>query len=143
MLCLVNGYYTAIGEVQQVTIAVPGSEFVTGGGYVVNTDTKGAFAARGGAKTNFGFTMKYTKSGSNLKGQANIIIRSNNRIYQIKSTAINTLSVGSQTAAGTPAYFITKANYTYTDITNPLAPVTYTGSGNLDLTVKMNDFSNG
>jgi Cadherin-like domain/Secretion system C-terminal sorting domain len=140
---VVIGYYTAIGEVQQVTIAVPGSEFVTGGGYVVNKSTRGTFAARTAAKTNFGFTMKYAKNGSNLKGQANIIVRSNNIIYQIKSNAINTLSVGSKTAAGTPAYFVTKANYTYTDITNPLAPVTYTGSGNLDLTVKMNDFSNG
>ena len=140
---VVKGYYTALGDVQGVTVALPGSEFVTGGGYLVNNSTKGTFAAKQGGKTNFGFTMKYTKTGTNLKGQANIIVRSINRIYHIKSNAINTLSVGAQTAAGTPAYFTTKANYTYTDITDPLNPVTYPGAGNLDLTIRMNDFSNG
>lgn len=81
--------------------------------------------------------MQYTKSGSNLKGQCNIIVRSNGKIYQIKSNAINTLVVSPTTTTGTPAYFNTKANYT--DITDPLNPKP--GPGNLDLTVKMNDIS--
>ncbi len=94
---------------------------------------------RSGTKTNFGFTMTYTKSGSSAKGQCNIIIRSNNKTYQVKSNAINSLSTGATTTTGTPASFTTKANLT--DITNPLSPVTI--SGNLDLFVNMNDSSTG
>ncbi|MEJ7681436.1 MAG: T9SS type A sorting domain-containing protein [Segetibacter sp.] len=83
--------------------------------------------------------MKYNKTGGSPKGQCNIIVRSSGRIYQVKANAINTLSIGAKTSGGTPAYFNTKANYT--DITNPLSPIA--GPGNLNLTVKMNDFSTG
>jgi hypothetical protein len=65
--------------------------------------------------------MQYNKSGTNLKGQCNIIVRSGGRIYQIKSNAVNTLVAQATTATGTPAYFNTKANYS--DITDPNAPV--------------------
>jgi hypothetical protein len=49
------------------------------------------------------------------------------------------LVVGAATTSGTPAYFTTKANYS--DITDPLNPIT--GPGNLDLTINMNDVSKG
>jgi hypothetical protein len=140
VFAVVEGYYTDATDGTPVTISLPGANFVTGGGYLLNTASQGTIAGTAGAKTNFGFTMQYNKSGANLKGQCNIIIRSNGRVYQVKSNAINTLSVGATTATGaTPAYFNTKANYT--DITNPLLPISL--GGNLDLTVWMTDVSQG
>ncbi len=137
----VSGYYTNLAlDPVMVTLSLPGADFVTGGGFIVNTaNSRGTLAGSTGAKTNFGFTMKYTRSGSNLKGQCNIIVRSNGRVYQIKSNSVNTLSVGATTNGATPAYFNTKANYT--DITDPLNPIS--GGGNMDLTVWMNDISTG
>ncbi|HEX6429982.1 MAG TPA: MBG domain-containing protein, partial [Niastella sp.] len=122
-----------------ITLARPGSDFVTGGGFLRNTACAGIIAGTLNLKTNFGFNMQYNKSGSNLKGQCNIIIRSNGKIYQVKSNAVNTLVVSASSSSGTPAYFNTKANYS--DITNPLNPIPM--GGNMDLTVKMNDVSNG
>jgi hypothetical protein len=106
------------GPTTQITIAAPGADFVTGGGYLVNGANAsvpfGTLAGTIRKKTNFGFTMKYTKSGAKLKGQCNIIVRSNGKIYQIKSNAINSLVVGTpnKVTGATPAYFNTKANYT-------------------------------
>jgi hypothetical protein len=140
---IVDGYYesSSISDPITIEVARPGSDFVTGGGWLQNTsNTKGTLAATQG-KTNFGFNMQYTKSGSNLKGQCNIIVRGNGKVYQIKSNAINTLVVyQTNTVTGaTEAYFNTKANYS--DITDPLNVIP--GPGNLDLTVKMNDVSQG
>ncbi|THU31526.1 T9SS type A sorting domain-containing protein [Niastella caeni] len=138
---IADNYYTGgtSDVATTITIARPGSEFVTGGGFLRNTSCAGAIAGTSTLKTNFGFNMQYNKSGSNLKGQCNIIIRSNGRIYQVKSNAVNTLVVSNATSSGTPAYFNTKANYS--DITNPLSPIPM--GGNMDLTVKMNDVSKG
>jgi hypothetical protein len=69
-----------------------------------------------------------------VKGQANIIIRRNGRVYQIKSNAISSLSV-----SGSSGNFVTKANMK--DITDPLNPVSI--GGNSDLYVNMYDGSTG
>jgi hypothetical protein len=135
-----TSYYTALSNnPTTITISCPGADYVTGGGYLLNSASRGTIAGTSGLKTNFGFTMKYNKTGGSPKGQCNIIVRSNGKIYQIKANAINTLSIGAKTSAGVPAYFNTKANYT--DITNPLSPISL--GGNLDLTLKMNDVSTG
>jgi hypothetical protein len=133
---VVTNYYTGNNNSDpgSVTISVPGSDAVTGGGHLVMSNSIGTYAGTAGAKTNFGFTMKYNKNGSNAKGQCNIIIRSNNKIYQIKSTAINSLSANGQYGS-----FSTKANLT--DVTNPSSPISL--GGNLDLLVDMYDYSNG
>ena len=117
-----------------VTISVPGADAVTGGGFLVMSSSAGTYAGTTGTKSNFGFTMKFNKNGGSAKGQANIIVRSNNRTYQVKSNAINSLST-----SGTQANFSTKANLT--DITDPLAPISL--GGNLDLFVDMNDVAQG
>ncbi|WP_375303882.1 MBG domain-containing protein, partial [Niastella sp. OAS944] len=140
---VVDNYYNiSISDMPtNITIARPGADFVTGGGYLKNSSCAGAIAGSKDLKTNFGFNMQYTKSGSNLKGQCNIIIRSNGRIYQVKSNAVNMLAVSPppQGSTSVPAYFNTKANYK--DITDPSNPIAL--GGNLDLTVKMNDVSTG
>jgi hypothetical protein len=88
---VVDNYYTGgASDVAPIQIARPGADFVTGGGYLRNTACAGAIAGTLNLKTNFGFNMQYNKSGSNLKGQCNIIIRSNGKIYQVKSNAVNT-----------------------------------------------------
>jgi hypothetical protein len=129
---------------QVVTVATPGTGFVSGGGYILSPSPSGFLAPAVGDRTNFGFTMQYTKSGSNLKGQCNIIMRSKGKVYQIKSTAVNTLSID---ATGLKGYFNTKANIT--DITDPLNtksvydPNGVALPGGLDLTVWINDVSQG
>jgi len=129
-------YYTGrTTEHTLITIAVPGQDYVNGGGNVVVTQSSGTYAATAGSKMNFGFTMKWNKSGKNIQGQANIIFRRLVgfvwRTYQIKSNAINTLGTTS-TSAGNQGDFNTKANMT--DITDPLAPLTMGGA--LDLSVQ-------
>jgi hypothetical protein len=132
---VVDNYYTASSDPATITVGIPGTDAVTGGGYLKVINSAGTYQANG-SKTNFGFTMKYNKTGKNIKGQCNIIMRSGGRIYQIKSNAINSMSVNSTTGY---ANFNTKANLT--DVTNSLAPVSL--GGNLDLTVEMTDVSQG
>jgi hypothetical protein len=102
---------------------------------VVTTSSAGKYRGKTSAKSNFGYTMQYNKSGSNLKGQANFIIRAyNDSLYQIKSNAINSMVV-----VGNRANFSTKANLT--NITNPLSPISL--GGNMSLTVEMTDSTAG
>ncbi|RNI31416.1 T9SS type A sorting domain-containing protein [Rufibacter latericius] len=133
---VVEDFYTGNNctDPGSVTVSVPGSDAVTGGGFLSLTNSIGAYAGTNGTKTNFGFSMKFNKNGGSAKGQCNIIIRSNNKVYQIKSNAINSLST-----SGKFGNFSTKA--TLTDITNPSNPVSL--GGNLDLLVDMYDVSNG
>jgi hypothetical protein len=63
---------------------------------LLNSASRGTIAGTSGLKTNFGFTMKFNKTGGSPKGQCNIIVRSGGKIYQIKANAINTLSVGAK-----------------------------------------------
>jgi hypothetical protein len=122
-------------ETTLITVAVPGSDYVNGGGNLLIAQSGGTYAATAGSKMNFGFTMKWNKSGKNVQGQANVIFRRlvNGawRTYQVKSNAINTLGTFN-VAGGRRADFNTKANVT--DITNPLAPVSL--GGGLDLSVQ-------
>ncbi|MEJ7681435.1 MAG: hypothetical protein WKG06_27010 [Segetibacter sp.] len=51
----VNSYYTALSNNPTiVTISEPGSDYVTGGGYLLNSASKGTLAGTTGLKTNFG-----------------------------------------------------------------------------------------
>ncbi len=126
------GNYTgALAQRTVITVAVPGQDFVNGGGNLLMSNSGGKYAAPAGSKMNFGFTMKWNASGKNIQGQANIIFRSGSKVYQIRSNAINTLGT-STVSGGRRADFNTKANLT--DVTNPLAPVPVVG--NLDLSVQ-------
>ncbi len=117
-----------------ITVAKPLSGFTAGGGYVVNQASAGSYAGDPGLKTNFGFGAKLNRSGTNLQGGVNIIVRRGGRVYQIKSTAINSLSLqASPTPPGGTAQFVSKANLT--DVTNPLAPISLGGNYTLQMTV--------
>ncbi len=146
----VNGYYTGTGS-GVVEVAQPDGSFITGGGYVVvsNSSSYGQYAADAGSRMNWGFNVKYNKNKTNLQGHANIIFRRTVggllRVYQIKSNAIDSLGVkwsptscapgpASSSCVGT-AEFRSKANLT--DVTNPSAPIAL--GGNLTLHLTMTD----
>jgi hypothetical protein len=136
---VVNGYYTSVSELANISIVVPGTNSVNGGGFLVMQNSSGQFAGLTGSKMNFGYTMKYNNSGKNLQGQANIIVRgAGGKVYQIKSNAIDSLAV-SGTNYPKKGTFTTKANMT--DITDPLNPISL--GGNLRLQIDMTDASTG
>jgi len=130
---VVNDYYTrdASADNTIVTISKPLNEFITGGGYLIMSNSSGLYPADAGTKANFGFNVKYNKKGTNLKGRVNIIIRNGDRVYQIKSNAINQLSVDSPNAT-----FNSKANIQ--DITDPLNPISIDGNAALQMTLTDN-----
>ena len=136
---VVTNYYTrdTVLDDELVTVAKPLDNSVTGGGYIINTDSAGLYAADDGLKTNFGFNVKFNKSGTNPQGKVNIIFRrleddGVEHIYQIKSTAISSLGVN---AADGTSTFLSKA--TLTDVTNPSAPISLPGP--FDLTIRTDD----
>ncbi|WP_375417255.1 MBG domain-containing protein [uncultured Hymenobacter sp.] len=129
-------YYSgATTERTLITVAVPGQDYVNGGGSLVITQSGGTYAAPAASKMNFGFTMKWNKTGKNIQGQANIIFRKFEggawRTYQIKGTSINTLGTSSS-ASGNQGDFNTKANLTYTTEAGEAVSI----GGNLDLSVQ-------
>jgi hypothetical protein len=92
---VVDGNYSGQSDPIPVTIS-PASitNFITGGGHLVLTNSSGAKPGEMHSKMNFGFTVKYNKSGTNPQGKVTAILRAaDGHHYQIKSTAIDSLSV--------------------------------------------------
>jgi hypothetical protein len=88
--------------------------------------------------------VKYTKTGSNLQGNVNIIVRSyynpdgtlgnTLRVYQIKSNAISWLATQTDTATG-KRYASFEAKCNVQDITNPKNVISVAGGLVLDMTL--------
>jgi hypothetical protein len=131
---VVDGYYDRddSGDNTVVTVSKPLDNFITGGGYLVNSASAGAYAGDPGLKTNFGFNVKFNKQLTNLQGKFTAIVRDGDHVYQIKTNATDSLVVNPTTKTAT---FVSKANLV--DITNPLAPVSI--AGNLSLIVTLTD----
>jgi hypothetical protein len=135
----VDGYYTRNqgGDDVVVNVAKPLNDFVTGGGFIVASNSAGRYASDQGTKNNFGFNVRYNKSGRNLQGKLNFIMRRTEsgvlKTYQIKGNVMTSLSI----QGGTPSKAVYNGKANVTDITNPLAPV-YLG-GNMTLKVEMTD----
>jgi len=128
---IVDGYYTGLVEQSVLNVAKPlSSSFITGGGYLLMSQSAGLYPGQVGTKNNFGFSVKYNKSGTNLQGNINTLVRNNGRVYQIKGNAMTSLSTNP--AAGT-ATFNGKANIQ--DVTNPLNPVSIDGNATLQVTM--------
>jgi hypothetical protein len=141
---IVNNYYTRNNTQDDtvVTVSKDMSNFITGGGFIVNQNSAGICAGAMGSKTNFGFNVKYNKSRTNLQGNMNIIIRSSEsctpgytgpRVYQIKTNAMQNLTVDSSKKTAT---FTSKANIQ--DVTDPYNPIPIGGNGTLRVTMKDN-----
>jgi hypothetical protein len=139
-IVVVKGYYTrnASAEDSVVAVAKVLPYFITGGGYIVESTSAGQYAADAGSRANFGLNVKFNSSGKNLQGHSNIVIRRTEtdgkvHVYQIKSTAINSLGVDPKTPD--LAQFSAKANLQ--DITDPINPISI--DGNATLTITMTD----
>ena len=132
---VVNGYYSRdiADEDTIINVAQPiPSMFITGGGYLVLSDSSGMAPGDEGSKANFGFNVKYNKKGTSLQGNINLIVRDNGHIYKIKSNAISSMGVD-----GSQANFTSKANII--DITDRLNPTTVGGNATLQLWMTDND----
>jgi hypothetical protein len=141
---IVENYYTrnSSDDNTEVTVSKPLNDFITGGGYLVLTNSGGVKAGDAGSKNNFGFNVKYNKSGTNLQGNINTIIRKTEsdglHVYQVKGNQMNSLSVNSTKSNSHPyptAVFTGKASIQ--DITDPSLPVSV--DGNATLLVSMTD----
>src|SRR6266852_794584 len=164
---VVGGYYsnaikrsTSLDDTV-VTISQVGAGMITGGGYLMMQNSAGTIAGDPSTKNNFGFNVKYNKSGTNLQGNINSIVRSSTcvagvncqnpapYVYQIKGNSMTALAVYQGTfnattktwswASGCPldpsATSPCKAQFNgkanIQDITNPLASLTVTGNNSL------------
>jgi hypothetical protein len=142
---IVGGYYTRNWPVenQVVDVYIPQNNFITGGGYLNNTSSAGLYPGATGQRTNFGFNVKYNKSGTNLQGNINVIVRNNGRVYQIKGNSMTSLATQVCTAtscptAASPSTATFNGKATIQDITDPVNPISI--DGNATLQVTMTDF---
>ncbi|MDH5641264.1 MAG: Ig-like domain-containing protein, partial [Nitrospira sp.] len=133
----VNGFYGRNSALDNtvVTVSKPLQNFITGGGYFVNQRSAGLYAGDPGEKTNFGFNVKFNKQLTNIQGKANLIIRQQGHVYQIRTNSTDSLVVQSLDPLTQQAVFTAKANLK--DITDPLNPITL--GGNLDLVATVTD----
>jgi hypothetical protein len=117
-----GNYYTGSAE-DVLTVYDPSLGFTTGGGWFYWPGTS--------EKTNFGYTMKYGKNATNVKGSL-LLIRhlADDEKYRIKSNALDGLAIGSDTTFGW-ASFSGKATY--------LAPGMLEAEGNHGFTVYVED----
>jgi hypothetical protein len=118
-----------------IVVYQPEGDFITGGGYIMPEYSAGPFASDMGTKTNFGFNVKYTRKGNKLQGKLTMIIRSEDRIYQIKSNALTSLGTNVKDKDALIGVFSSKADLT--DVTDELNPLPV--AGNLILKVTMTD----
>jgi len=138
---VVNGYYTnGSSDDTEVNVYIPQSNFITGGGFLTLQSSAGLYPGQTGTKNNFGFNVKYNKSGTNLQGNINVIVRNNGRVYQIKGNSMTSLAVQVCTGTGCPtaanpsiATFNGKASIQ--DITDPLNPISIDGNATLQVTM--------
>ncbi len=136
----VNNYYTGFSQVATISVAKSLNDFITGGGHLdfgsgaANTSC-GLYKSTDGSKTNFGFNVKYNKTGINLQGNVNIIIRSGGIEYQVKGIvggSNGSLSTNVSDPNNKRAVLTTKAS-----ISIPATGVVIDGNGTMELI--MND----
>jgi hypothetical protein len=140
---VVNSPYSRDNQVDNaiVTISRPMQDFITGGGYIILSDSRGQKPGKAGTRNNFGFNVKYNKNVTSLQGNINTIFQGQDgRIYQVKGNSMTSLGTSPATNLKpfATAVFVGKANIQ--DITNPAAPIAIDGSGNSSLQVTMTDY---
>jgi hypothetical protein len=127
-----NNYYTGSDTTDITVSKALADNFITGGGYIVLSNSAGSTPGTRGTKNNFGFSVKYNKKLTNLQGHSNVIVRDRGHVYQVKSNAISSLTVNTVTGA---AVLTSKA--TLQDVTDSLNPVPI--AGNYVLVLSMTD----
>jgi hypothetical protein len=138
---IVNHYYTRDNSADNalLTVSKPLNDFVTGGGYVLLTASAGQKAGDVGSRHNFGFSIKYNKSGKTLQGSVHTFVRRTEadgrlRVYQIKGNVMTSLAVQPATATA-PARATFNGKASIQDITNPRAPIAVDGNATLQVTM--------
>ncbi|MCU7524059.1 MAG: T9SS type A sorting domain-containing protein [Ignavibacteria bacterium] len=131
----IYGYYHALSDPALVSVCIPSTENISGGGFIIPNSPSGKYRCKAGSKASFGFSMKYSKTGKDVQGQVNIIVHAeDNKIYQITANAISTLSAYLiQNLPGKAASFTTRAELR--DITDPSKPVFLGGGLTLNLEI--------
>jgi hypothetical protein len=117
IISVVGGYYLhAIdwNNVATVDVYQNVSQFITGGGFLVLSNSAGQKAGDSGSKTNFGFNLKFNNGGTNLQGNANIILRRTETDGTVHAYQIKTNSLTSLSATTGKASFSSKATITDT-----------------------------
>jgi hypothetical protein len=137
---VVDGWYSrdAAEDNTVVTISKPLDDFITGGGYIILDNPAGERAGDKGTRSNFGFNVKYNKSGKNLQGNINTLVRRTEpdgilHTYQVKGNVMTSLSVQPTAGTGSVAQFFGKASIQ--DITNPTATIAVDGNATLQVTM--------
>jgi hypothetical protein len=89
----------------------PSLGFTTGGGWFYWPGTEDEASGYPGDKTNFGYTMKYNRTGKKAQGSL-LLIRhqADGTIYRVKSNALYGLALGDSSGAGW-ASFSGKSTY--------------------------------
>jgi hypothetical protein len=131
---VVSGYYTRNSSADDaiVTVAQPQtSNFITGGGYIVLTDSAGLVPGTDGTRASFGFNAKFNRPGTNQQGHVMVMVRSGGHVYQIKGTNLSSLGV-----TGNTGNLTSKANIQ--DVTDPNNPVSVDGNATLQLSMTDN-----
>jgi hypothetical protein len=118
-----------------VVVSKPLTNFITGGGYLIETSSSGTLYGDAGTRGNFGFNVKFNQSGTNLQGHVNLIVRHAGRVYQVKSSSITSLGVklGPNGLPPSTGQFISKGNVQ--DITDPMNPISVEGNATIQMTM--------
>ncbi|MFW9805050.1 MAG: tandem-95 repeat protein, partial [Candidatus Thorarchaeota archaeon] len=126
-----GGYYAGYAE-DVLVVYDPSLGFATGGGWFYWPDSDDPDTGYPGDKTNFGFTMKYNKKGTNVQGSL-LLIRhmTDGSIYRVKSNALYGLAVGDEGDFGW-ASFSGKSTYKEPDWPEP--------KGNYEFVVYVEDW---
>ena len=120
-----------------ITVALPGSDFSAGGGFLILGENSGGTKnGLAGTKNNFGYNIKWGKSFSKLTGNFNTIWRQNGIAFQAKSNSAAALIV-SKIPNTSPVRY--KAQITYTNVSmkqlDCLVNCWSDGNGTVTLTV--------
>ena len=127
-------YYVAPNAFDAFTVYDPSLGFATGGGHTTI----------GGEKVNFGFTMKYNKSGTNLQGNF-IAIRhhADGTVSRMKSNSLAGLAIQTNSTLGCGyATFSGKSTYSTWDAALNGGLGGYVNTGNSSFTIYAEDCNN-
>ena len=115
VIVTVDGLYYYGTNESVVVVFDPSLGFTTGGGWFYWPDTANSLTGYPGDKTNFGFNMKYNKSGKGIQGSLLLIRHTEfGEMYRVKSNALDGLAIG-QDIPGTMGWASFSGKCTYSE----------------------------
>jgi len=128
---MADGYYTSSVEEAVISVAKPLSETrVKGSGSLLLSDSAGLYPGQPGTTNDFDLDVKNSEGRTRPEGALNILIRSNGRLYQIRSVTVNSLATNRAIGTATVT-----ANASVRDVTDPLNQVLIDRDATLQVTV--------